>query len=110
MPKIFYDYLIRIEEITAELDGQELEITEKEEIINLIDDTFHHHTLNLILSRLPKEHHEHFLTCFHEAPHDPKLLCFLKETVADDIEELIRAEAEKIKKEILKDIKKSRRK
>jgi hypothetical protein len=110
MSKIFYDHLIRIEEVIVELDGDSLEATEKEELISLIDDTFHHHTLNLILSQLPPEHHEKFLSRFHEAPHDPELLAFLKETIKDDVEELIRTEAAKIKKEILEDIKKSRRK
>jgi len=110
MSKIFYDYLIRVEEVIVELDGQVLEATEKEELINLIDDTFHQHTLNLILSHLPQEHHDNFLTRFHESPQDPELLNFLKETMADDVEELIRKEAEKIKKKILEDIKKSRRK
>lgn len=110
MSKIFYDYLIKIEEVLVELDGQELQVEERTELINLIDDTFHHHTLSLILSHLPTEHHEKFLARFHDSPQDPELLNFLKETITDDVEELIRKEAEKIKKEILKDIKRSRRK
>ncbi|HUW24774.1 MAG TPA: hypothetical protein VMW04_04075 [Patescibacteria group bacterium] len=110
MSKIFYDHLIKIEEVIVELEGHQLEDGEKEELISLIDDTFHHQTLNLILSHLSSGQQENFLTRFNEAPYDPDLLNFLKETITDDVEEMIKKEAEKIKKEILSDIKKSQRK
>jgi len=77
MAKIFYDYLIKIEEITVELEGYEMTVEEKEEFITLIDETLHNHTLNVILSNLPQERHEDFLSLFYEAPHRPELLDFL---------------------------------
>lgn len=110
MSKVFYDHLIKIEEVVMEFDGQEIAIEEREELIGLIDQTIHHHTLVLILDHLPREHHETFLTRFHQTPHDPKLLLFLKENVSIDIEETIRTKAQQIKKEILQEIKKSRKK
>jgi hypothetical protein len=109
MPRIFYGHLLQIEEVTVKLDDDgSLEATEKEEFIDLIDGTCHNHILNLILSHLPEEHHEEFLSRFHEAPHDPELLSFLKKTVkGGDIEAMIRAEAKKIKEEINKMIEES---
>jgi len=110
VPGIFYDHLTEMDKVVIELDGDSLEATEREELVNLIDETFHHHTLNLILSRLPEEHHEEFLSRFHKAPHDPELLSFLKQTISGDIEKLIRVEAERIRKGFLDDIQKSRKK
>lgn len=110
MAKIFYDHLIKIEEVTVELEGYELTIEEKEEFVSLIDETLHNHTLNVILSSLPQERHENFLSLFHQAPHRPELLDFLKKEVQIDIEEKIKEEAAKIKKELLAEIQKSKKK
>ncbi len=109
MSKVFYDHLIKIEEVIAELDNQEIEVEEKEELVGLIDQTLHHHTLQVILDHLPKEHHETFLSRFHQAPHDPGLLVFIKEKVTVNIEEVICTEACCAKKEILAEIKKSKK-
>jgi hypothetical protein len=108
MSKIFYDHLIKIEEVTTELDGYEMTIEEKDEIISIIDETFHNRTIDVILSNLPKEHHETFLTMLHDSPHRPELLDFLKEKSTKDIEEEIKKAAEITKKEILTEIKKSK--
>jgi len=110
MAKIFYDHLIKIEEVTVELDNYELTLEEREEFISLIDETLHNHTLNVILSHLPQQHHENFLSMFHKEPHKPELLDFLKKETLVDIEEKIRGEAEIVKKEILAEIKKAKRK
>ena len=110
MAKIFYDHLIKIEEVTVELEGYELTIEEKEEFITLIDETLHNHTLNIILSSLPQDRHENFLSLFHEAPYRPELLDMLKKEAQEDIEEKIKEEAAKIKKELLAEIKKSKKK
>jgi len=110
MAKIFYDHLIKIEEVTAELDNYELTVEEKEEYISLIDETLHNHTLNVILSHLPKQHHKNFLSMFYQGPHRSELLDFLKKETLVDIEEKISEEAGKVKKEILAEIKKAKRK
>lgn len=110
MSKIFYDHLVLREEITAELDLHSLELEEREELLQLIDETLHHTTLNVILNHLPKEHHREFITKFHAAPYDEKLLDYLQKHVSVDIKSEIAAQAAKIKKEILAEIKKSRKK
>lgn len=110
MTKIFYDHLIKIEEVTVELDNYELTLEEREEFVSLIDEILHHHTINVILSHLPKHHHETFLSMFHKEPHNLELLDFLKKETLVNIEEKIKNEAEKVKKEILAEIKKAKRK
>jgi len=108
MSKIFYDHLIIIEEITLVLDKHNLNIKERQEILNYVDQSMHHHILDTILTHLPKHHHEQFLSKFHAAPHDTKLIEFIKEKVNIDIEKEILKVANKVKKEVIKLIKKSK--
>ena len=110
MTKIFYDHLIKIEEITVELDNYELTVEERDEFISLVDETLHNHTLNIILSLLPKEFHEDFLSMLNQKPDSLELLDFLEKQTQVDVKEKISTEAKKVKQEILKDIKKARRK
>lgn len=110
MTKVFYDHLVNIEEIWRELENYEIETEEREEIRIIIDETFHHQTLDIILTRLPLEHHQTFLDRFYRSPHDQDLLVLLKELIEEDIEEEIKKQAQKIKTEILADIKKSLKK
>lgn len=110
MNKLFYDHLIKVEKVTIELDNYELTEDERNEFISLIDETFHNRILETILSNLPLEHHESFLSRFHREPFNTELLSVLKELSSPDIEEKIKTEAEKIKKEILGEIEKSKRK
>lgn len=110
MKTIFYDHLIRVEEIFAVIDDFDITIEEKTEFYNLIDNTFHSHILEIILSDLSVEFHEEFLIMFHQSPHRQELLEFLKQKGSGDIENKIKAGAEKIKKGIFKDIKRSKKK
>jgi hypothetical protein len=110
MSKIFYDHLIIREEITAQLDLHKIDPEEREELLEIIDETLHHATLNVILNHLPKEHHSEFMTRFHAAPHDESLLDYLQQKITTDIRSEIKLQAQKIKKEILQEIKKSRHK
>jgi hypothetical protein len=109
MSKIFYDHLVLREEITLELDNYHLSTEEKEDLINIIDETLHHHILNLILSHLPKTKHQEFISRLHTRPDDSGLLDFLKTHAGSGIEEDIKSHAAKIKKDILNEIKKSKK-
>ncbi len=109
MAKIFYDHLILIEEISTELEQYSLSADEKEELLRLADEALHHHVLETILTHLPEEKHEKFLTAFHKTPYDRKLLDYLKKEIEEDIEEKIRAEAAKVKKEILAEIRRAKK-
>ncbi len=110
MAKIFYDHLVIIEEVIQELDNYQLTKDDREELIRLIDQNLHHSVLNLILNNLPAEKHEQFLSDFHKTPHDKKLLEYLKKEVSADIDEKIKKEAQRVKKEILAEIKRSQKK
>ena len=109
MSKIFYDHLVIIEEITSKLDRYNLDNLAKEELVMLIDETLHHEMMNLILSSLPEKHHEEFLSKLYRNPADESLLEYLKVHSGKDIEKLINEEAKKVKKEILMEIKRSRK-
>jgi hypothetical protein len=108
MAKIFYDHLTVTEEIVTELDKYKITSVEKTEIVELIDENVHHSVLNVILKNLPKEKHEEFLLAFHHRPHDPDLLEYLKKEIKD-IEKIITDEANKVKKELLAEIKNAQR-
>lgn len=109
MSKIFYDHLVVVEEITAKLDKFDLDAVSRQELILLIDETLHQEIINLILTHLPPEHHEDFLNKFYHNPNDEGLLDFLKTHSGKDIEKLIKEEAKKVKKEILLEIRRSKK-
>lgn len=104
MTKLFYDHLVVIEDIVAVLDEHELSREEREQLLETIDETLHHHIMDVILTYLPREHHEIFLEKLTAKPHHPELLAFVQEKTAIDIEREIKKTAERIKKKILKDI------
>lgn len=97
--KLFYDHLIIIEEIIA-VAGRD------QKLIDLADQTLQNEILDVILTYLPREKHEEFLTKFHAAPHDMKLMQFLKDHSAVNIELAILDRANKTKKKILATVKK----
>ena len=107
MSKIFYDHLIIIEDLEDVVKSHE-EPEEREEMHRLIDEMIHHRVLGCILDQLPREYHEEFLEKFHAAPYDESLVNYLQEKTPQevDIEEKIREEVAKLKKELLKEIKK----
>ncbi len=110
MAKIFYDHLVMMEEIIVVIDQHDLSPKERQELISLVDQTLHHHILDVILTHLPVPHHEAFLALFHKAPHDPQLLTFLKEKTAVDIEREIQKKAKTVKKSLISAITKSKNK
>lgn len=101
--KFFYQKLVTITDIKNLLENQDLALEEKEELLILTKDTLHHRIIETVLTHLPEEHHQDFLTAFTEKPHDKGILGFLKEKV-EDIEEKIIEIVEKVKQEILADL------
>ena len=104
MSKIFFDHLIKYEEVEIALSVHKMEPKTKKEVSEMIEETIHYRVMDVILTNLPKEHHTDFLKRFYQAPHDESLLDFLKEKVSN-IEELLTEEINKIKKELLEDLK-----
>lgn len=109
MSKVWYDHLVVREEINAEILAHKLPPEEAKELLELVDQILHHHALNVVLSHLPKEHHEEFINRFHASPHDPTLLAFVQDKVTINISAEIKKQADRVKKDLLADIKKSTR-
>lgn len=99
--KLFYDHLtIHLNDVYAEIERLEIKTKEKKELVKLVDETTHHKVFNTILKALDNRHHQSFLKKFHQAPHDPKVLSFLKDKI-EDIEDVIQATSKKLKKSLL---------
>ncbi len=107
MPKTFADHILQIEQIHTHIDIYVSHPDEKQELKKIIEEIFTHHLLDLSLTHLPKTHHDEFLALLKKDLSDPKILKFLKEKIELDIEKEISHMSEKLKKEILTDIKKS---
>jgi hypothetical protein len=108
MSKLFFDYLINLKEIDKQIKRLTNTREEREELWGLVDEMVHHKVVGCILDKMPKNNHEEFLGLFQKSPHDEKLLFdYLKETIGDNIEELIRQEIGDLSTDILNDIKSS---
>jgi len=107
--KVFYSHLVVIEDLTSELDKWEIASEEKAEMLQLIEETLHHHTLNVILNHLPGHKHNEFLENLENNPENGEMLQWLKSEISGDIEAAIKVQADRIKKELLLEIRKSRK-
>ncbi len=105
MSKLFFDHLITFKDIDRKINHLTESQEEKEEIWSLVDDILHHRTLEIILDKLPSNHHHEFLDNFHKRPHDEKFLIdYLKEKISHNIEEILRQELGDLSFEILEEI------
>ncbi len=107
MSKIFYDHLVIREEIDCELNNYRLDPEEKEELIDIIDQTLHHHVLNIILNHLPADKHREFISGLKTDPGSDKLMEYLQ-AHCPEIESEIKKHTHQVKQEILAEIKKSK--
>lgn len=99
----FYDHIILIHHVHEEVESLPSQDHEKQELIDLIEETVHHHVINRILDKLHEDHHREFLSKFHSDPSDLEIIQHLKHHVPD-IEYHIKAAADEIKYELLKTI------
>ena len=109
MSKLFFDHLIVLKEVDVFIKDNAKSSEEKEELWGLVDEIVHHKVFDLILGKLPKHHHNDFLEKFHLAPHDERLVDYLKEKIGENIEELIKAEIGELATELLGEIKEKRK-
>ncbi len=107
--KAFYSHLIIIEDIHSALAEYEMDLAERQELLTLAEQILHHHTLNVVLNHLPAEKHDHFLNGIENDLESDQWMEFLKTEIKTDIEAAIKDQADKIKKEILTEIKRSKR-
>jgi hypothetical protein len=104
MSKLYYDHLLVLDEVEAEIKKSAKSLEEKEELWAVVDEMVHHRVMGCVLDRLPKEHHQEFLEKFHKAPHDENILAYLKEKIGENIEEIIRQEVGNLAYELLNEI------
>lgn len=104
MSKIFFDHLIRLEIVEAEIKKASKSPEEKEELWKIVDDIVNHKALGFILDRLPIQNHDEFLEKFHQAPHSTDLFNYLNEKIGENIEELLRQELGNLAYELLSEI------
>lgn len=107
MSKLFFDHLIHFEEVVAFLDSHSLAEEEKSELVQIIDEIYHHHVLDLILTHLPKTHHEEFISRLHADPSHPDHLVYLKELTSVDIAAEIQAYSSRLRDELVAEIQKT---
>jgi len=106
MSKLFFDHLISLDEVAAEIKKSAKTTEEREEMWSLIDEIITHKALDVILGRLERHHHEEFLEIFHKCPHDEVIIFgFLKEKVGENIEEILKQELGGVAFDLLKEIK-----
>lgn len=104
MSKLFFDYLIILDDVEAEIKGVAESEEERHELWQIVDETISNRVLELLLDKLAEEHHDEFLNRFHGAPHDESLILFLNHRIDGNIENLIKEEVENLADEILREI------
>jgi len=104
MSKIFFDHLIELDVVEAEIKKASKTPEEKEELWRIVDDIVNHKALAFILDKLPIQHHGQFLEKFHQAPHAADLFNYLSEKIGENIEELLRQELGSIAYNLLSEI------
>jgi hypothetical protein len=103
MIKHFYSYHVEIDSIIIEIEPLPIKDHEKKHLIELAESQVHHAILDSILSELSGEDRKTFLSHINSKNHE-KTWKFLN-SILKDAEKKITAAANKIKKELLADIK-----
>jgi len=106
MAILFYDHLITKSEIESLINTGEEADNQKGKALQLIDDIIFQGIVSFLLEKLEPHHHRTFLTHVHERPYDPEIIAYLRDHVGPNIEEDLRAEADKLVKMILQDLQK----
>lgn len=99
---IFYSHLIEIDSIIHELDKMNLSVSEKVELVTLIDKSLHNKILDVVLSELSQSDKRAFVASvtFEE---NEKIWKFLNHKV-DKIEDKIKKAVQDLKEELHQDI------
>lgn len=100
--KHFYSHIVETTELSLSLGEMNLSQEERVHLISLIESSLHHVVLDAILSELSEKDKRIFLSHLNSNNHD-KIWEHLNKTVAG-IEDKIRNAADKLKKDMKKDI------
>lgn len=104
MAPLFFDHLVIKTQIIELINQKPEPENQKGKALQLVDDIIYEGVINHILCRLDAKKHDTFLCELNQRPYDPELLDYLKEHIGPDIEDEIRKEADKMVKQILKDL------
>lgn len=100
--KHFYAHIIDLDDLHREFQILDLTDDEKNHLIVVIESSLHHVVIDVLLTELPEEHKENFLHHLAKNDHD-SIWKVLKEAIQEP-EERIRYALDKLKKELIKDI------
>lgn len=104
MSKIFYDYLIDLDEVEKKIKKSTSSKEEREELWQIVDEIVNHRVMGVILEKLPKEKHIEFLEMFSSYPHDEGIVNYLQGNIKENFEGIIKEELGDLAYEILKDL------
>ncbi|MFA6082111.1 MAG: hypothetical protein WC773_01670 [Patescibacteria group bacterium] len=85
MSQLFYAHLVPLDEALHLLDQYELESDERDQLEEMVYAIFDHNIMNLIMQKVPKEHHDNLVEMIAVSPFDLAIIDYLK-THAPDIE------------------------
>ncbi|HVZ67809.1 MAG TPA: hypothetical protein VG917_06150 [Patescibacteria group bacterium] len=108
MIKHFYSYQVDIESIDIEIDSLDIDEKEKMHLKNLAESHIHHVVIDSVLSELEVDDKKTFMNYLNSKDHE-KIWKFLHANIVN-VEEKIHNAANKIKKELMEDIKNERSK
>jgi len=104
MSIIFYDHLTPRDELIVIIKNSQAPENQKGKALQLVDDILHQGIVDFILKQLPEKHQRPFLKRLHSMPYDPEILTMLRKRIANDIEDQIRAEADRLVKKVRKEL------
>lgn len=103
MKKHFYSHLVETSILSLELGDIEMAQEERVHLISLAESQLHHVIIDAILSKLSEEDKKIFLDHLVSGD-DEKIWQHLKKKI-QNVEKIIKTEAEELKKQLHKDIK-----
>ena len=104
MAIIFYDHLFSKTEVADLINQIEEAENLRGRLHQLVDDILYQGIINMILEKLNEKKHQPFLEMVSERPYDTEIIMFLRQHAHPNIEDDIKAEAEKLLGSILKDM------
>ena len=105
MSKLFFDHLVVLEGVEAEIKKRSSSKEERVELEKIVDEITIHKVLEKVLDNLPPDHYEEFLGLFHKCPHDEvAIFGYLNDKAGKNIEEKLKEDLKDLDREILKEL------